>query len=555
MAKKQTRLKIIPLGGLGDIGCNVTVLEYGDDIILIDCGMGFPDENMLGVDLVLPDFSYLEGRADCIRAIFLTHGHEDHIGALPYFLRTMQAPIYGGALTLGIVENKLVEHKLERVANLKCIQAGDVVSVGSFSVEAIHVNHSIPDSLAFAIKTPVGTVVHTGDFKIDLTPLDSGMIDLTRFGELGKQGVAAMLCDSTNAERAGYTPSERKVAVSLNHIFAECDKRIVIATFSSNVHRVQQIINTAAKYKRKVAILGRSMVNIVSAARRLGRMNIPDDTLIDIAEIKRFKPEQVTLITTGSQGEPMSALSRMAYGEFKEIKLGSEDMVVISASPIPGNEKTISRIINELLKKQVSVLYDQVAEVHVSGHACQEEIKTLIGLLRPARFFPFHGEYKHLVKNAELAESMGIDRKNIILPEVGNVYEMDKKSVRNTGTVPSGKVLVDGTGVGDVGSVVLRDRRLLSQDGIITVVAAIDIDEQILYSGPDIVSRGFVYVKESDELMEEARTVVTNTVNDCLDDGGVSLATLKNRIREDLSKFIYTKTKRRPMILPIIMDM
>ncbi len=517
--------------------------------------MGFPDENMLGVDLVLPDFSYLESKFDNIRGVFLTHGHEDHIGALPYFLRTLQAPIYGGRLTLGIVENKLIEHKLERAANMICVKPGESVTAGVFKIEFIHVNHSIPDSLAFAIKTPLGTVIHTGDFKIDLTPLEGGMIDLTRFGELGKQGVLAMLCDSTNAERGGYTPSEKKVAQSLNHIFSDCDKRIVIATFSSNVHRVQQIINTSAKYKRKVAIIGRSMVNIVSAARKLGCMSIPDDTLIDIGEIKRHKPHQVTLITTGSQGEPMSVLSRMAYGEFKEVKLGQDDMVVISASPIPGNEKTISRIINELLKKRVSVLYDQVAEVHVSGHACQEEIKTLLGLVQPLYYFPFHGEYKHLVKNAELAEYMGIKKSNITIPELGNVYELNKKGVKNTGTVPAGKVLVDGFGVGDVGSVVLRDRRHLSQDGIITVVAALSLSTRVLYSGPDIVSRGFVYVKESEALMDEARTVAANAIDVCLNNGGTSLNTLKNRVRDELSKFIYGKTKRKPMILPIIMDM
>ncbi|MBQ8331359.1 MAG: ribonuclease J [Clostridia bacterium] len=555
MPKKQkSKLRVIPLGGLNEIGKNLTVLEYADDIIIIDCGLGFPDEDMLGIDLVIPDISYLEANRDKIRGIVLTHGHEDHIGAIPYVLRQINPPIYGTKLTLGIIKNKLEEHVLPCTPALHCVHAGQTVRLGAFSVEFIHVNHSIADACCLSITTPVGTVVHSGDFKLDITPIDGDMMNITRLGEIGKKGVLLLMCESTNAERPGFTPSEKKVGKSLEYIFTtNPDKRIVIATFSSNVHRVQQIINVSAKHGRKVAITGRSMLNIVGAAVELGYMTVPNGVLIDINETKRFKPEEITLITTGSQGEPMSALYRMAFSDHSQITLGRNDLVVLSSSAIPGNEKLVGRIINELSKNGVNVLHDAVVEVHVSGHACQEELKLLQALIKPKYFMPVHGEYRHLAANRELALDMGIEDRNIFISDIGKVLELDKKSAKFTGTVPSGNVLVDGYGVGDVGNIVLRDRRHLAQDGLIVVVASVDVDARLLLSGPDVVSRGFVYVRESEELMEEVRALATQAINDCLDRGGrVDRMELKTCVKDTLSKYLYTKTKRKPMVLPVI---
>ncbi len=547
------KLKVFALGGLNEIGKNMTVLEYGDDIIIIDCGLGFPDDDMLGIDLVIPDISYLENNIDKIRGIFLTHGHEDHIGALPYVLRVLNVPVYGTRLTLGIVKNKLEEHGLNGKVNLHTVAPGDHVQGGAFDVEFIRVNHSIADACCLAVKTPLGYVVHSGDFKLDLTPIQGEMMDLTRLGEIGREGVTLLMCESTNVEHPGYTPTERKVGKSFDSIFMQHkDKRIVIATFSSNVHRVQQIINTSVCYNRKVAITGRSMLNIVKSAVELGYMNFPDGVLIDMNEINRYPKNQITVVTTGSQGEPMSALYRMAFGGHDKISLGREDLVVISAHAIPGNEKLVGNITNELLRNGVSVFHDAGIEVHVSGHACQEEIKLMHALIKPKYFMPVHGEYKHLIQHKELANSMGETDDNIFVADIGQVLEIDQNGAKFNGTVPAGKVLIDGYGVGDVGNIVLRDRKLLSQDGIIIVVAALDSVERFLVSGPDVVSRGFVYVRESEELMEEVRSIALDAINGCIDNNMTDWTQLKNRIRDDLSKFLYSKTKRKPMILPII---
>ncbi len=554
--KDKGKIRIIPLGGLHEIGKNLTVIEYENDMIVVDCGLGFPDEDMLGVDLVIPDITYLEQNADRLRGIFLTHGHEDHIGALPYVLRTIQPPIYGTKLTLGIIKNKLEEHSLPFEPDLRTVSAGDTVRAGALSVEFIRVNHSIADACCLAIHTPLGTVVHTGDFKLDITPIQGEMMNITRLGELGKKGVLMLLCESTNAERPGYTPSEKKVGRSLEYIFtSNPTKRIVISTFSSNVHRVQQIINISAQHGRKVAITGRSMLNIVGAAVELGYMKVPKGVLIDISEIKRFKPEQLTLVTTGSQGEPMSALYRMAYSDHHQVTLGRSDLVVLSSSAIPGNEKLVGRIINELSKNGVEVLHDSAMEVHVSGHACQEELKLMQALTRPRYFMPIHGECRHLAANRKLALEMGIPDRNIFLSEIGKVLEIDVRGARFAGTVPAGQVLVDGYGVGDVGNVVLRDRRHLSQDGLIVVVATVDSESGLLLSGPDIVSRGFVYVRENEELMEEARRLVQRSLNHALSAGrNADHQQIKTRVRDDLFKFLFAKTGRKPMILPVIMS-
>lgn len=551
------KLKIIPLGGLNEIGKNMTVIEYENDIIIVDCGLGFPDDEMLGIDLVIPDTSYLEANREKIRGILLTHGHEDHIGAIPYVLRSIDVPIYGTRLTLGIIKNKLAEHHLPHEPRLNCVTAGDVLRLGAFTVEFIHVNHSIADACALAIGTPLGTIVHTGDFKLDLTPIDGEIMNITRLGELGNEGVLLLMCESTNAERAGHTPSEKKVGKSLEYIFnTNTDKRIVIATFSSNVHRVQQIIDTSVRHGRKIAVTGRSMLNIVGAAVELGYMKVPENALIDISEIRRFKPEELTLITTGSQGEPMSALYRMAFGEHAQVTLGTSDLVVLSSSAIPGNEKLVSNIINELIKNGVGVLHDSVVAVHVSGHACQEELKLMQALTKPTYFMPIHGEYRHLAANRELALDMGMSEKDIFISDIGKVLEIDKNGAKFNGTVPAGKVLIDGYGVGDVGNIVLRDRRHLSQDGLIVVVASIDFDAKLMLSGPDIVSRGFVYVRESESLMETARQIAVRAIEGELETQGmVDRMALKNRVKDDLSRFLYAQTKRKPMILPIIMNL
>ncbi len=550
------KLKIVSLGGLNEIGKNMTVIEYENDMIVVDCGLGFPDDDMPGIDLVIPDISYLEQNREKLRGIFFTHGHEDHIGASPYVLKSLDTPLYGTRLTLGIIKNKLQEHKLPYEPRFCQVKAGDTVRAGAFSVEFIHVNHSIADACCLAIHTPLGTVIHTGDFKLDLTPIDGEMMDLPRLGELGKEGVLLLLCESTNAERAGFTPSEKNVGKSLEYIFdTNTDKRIVIATFSSNVHRVQQIINASAAHGRRVAVTGRSMLNILSAAIELGYMTVPKDVLIDISEIRRYKPEELTLITTGSQGEPMSALYRMAFGEHQQVSLGENDLVVLSSSAIPGNEKLVGRIINELLGRGVKVLHDAAMEVHVSGHACTEELKLMQALTKPKYFMPIHGEYRHLSANRELALSMGITPDRIFISEIGKVFEIDAKGARFGGTVPSGNVLVDGLGVGDVGNIVLRDRKHLSEDGLIAVVAAIEPEARLLLSGPEIVSRGFVYVRESESLMEEVRAVAAKVIDEELRGARLDRAHLKNRVKDELGKYLYSKTKRRPMILPIVMDL
>ena len=552
---KKEKVKIIPLGGIGEIGKNMTVIEYADEMVVIDCGLGFPDESMLGVDLVIPDTAYLEENADKIQGILLTHGHEDHIGALPYVLRLVNPDVYGTLLTLGIVEGKLIEHGLEKAARLNQVNSGDVIKLGKyFTAEFIRVNHSIADACAIAVTCPAGTIVCTGDFKIDLTPIQGESINLTRFGEIGKKGVLAMLGESTNAERPGFTMSERKVGKSLDRIFRGCDKRIVIATFSSNVHRVQQIINFSHKYGRKVALTGRSMLNVIAAAQKFGYMDIPEGTLIDINDIKRYKPDQLTIITTGSQGEPMSALYRMAFAEHDKVSLSDSDLVVISATTIPGNEKLVTKIVNELLKKGVTLLNDAVADVHVSGHACQEELKILQSLIKPQYFIPIHGEYRHLKSHADLALEMGMDPKNIIIPELGMVIELSENSVKTQDRVQSGKVLIDGLGVGDVGSVVLRDRRHLAQDGLIVVVATISFETKEILSGPDIVSRGFVYVKEAEELMDGLRSIAQDTIEKCFENEVDEWNTIKSKIKDSLTSYIYTITKRKPMILPVIME-
>lgn len=555
--KKPTgKIRIIPLGGLGEIGKNMTVVEYENEMIVIDCGIGFPDEDMPGIDLVIPDISYLEANKEKLKGIFLTHGHEDHIGAIPYLLRTIDPPIYGTPLTLGIIRNKLEEHELPWDPDLRTVKAGDRVKVGEIEVEFIHVNHSIADACALAIRTPLGTLVHTGDFKLDTSPIDGDMMDLVRLGELGREGVLLLMCESTNAERPGHTPSEKKVGASLEYIFStHPKKRVIIATFSSNVHRVQQIIDASVRHRRKVAITGRSMLNIVNAAIDLGYMKVPAGVLVDLTEIKRFKPNELTLITTGSQGEPMSALYRMAFSDHAQVSLDRNDVVVLSASAIPGNEKLVGRIINELSRNEVEVLHDAVVEVHVSGHACQEELKLMQALTKPKYFMPVHGENRHLSANRELARYMGMDDKHIFISEIGKVLEIDAAGARFAGTVPAGKVLVDGYGVGDVGNIVLRDRLHLAQDGLIVVVATVDFDSKLLLSGPDIVSRGFVYVRESEDLMEEVRRVAIDAVTGVLAShfGGDRML-LKKRVKDDLTRFLYNKTKRKPMILPVIMD-
>ena len=556
MAKTNgAKLRIIPLGGLQEIGKNMTAVEYGDDMVVIDAGMGFPDEEMPGVDLVIPDISYLVKNAHKLRGILITHGHEDHIGAVPYVLKEINVPIYGTRLALGIIEGKLEENPPDFQPELYTVEAGDVLSLGVFKAEFVHVNHSIADACAISLKTPVGTLFHTGDFKLDVSPIDGKIMDLTRIGEIGKAGVEILLCESTNAERQGYSSSERTVGSSLERIFLQyVDRRIIIATFSSNVHRVQQIINASHRHGRKVAILGRSMVNVIGAATELGYMDFPEGVLIDVSEIKRYKPEQLTLITTGSQGEPMSALYRIAFSEHDKVKLQSNDVVVLSASAIPGNEKLVGKIVNALVKNGVKVVNDSVEDVHVSGHARSEEIKLMMALLRPKYYMPIHGEYRHLYANKEIAEFMGIPASNIFVSEVGRVLEIDKKGARFAGEVTAGKVLVDGSGVGDIGSVVLRDRKHLAEDGLVVVVATVDTSYRMIASGPDLVSRGFVYVKESEELMVGARETARAAIERSLSKRTYDWAQLKATVKDDLAKYIYKNTKRRPMILPIIMD-
>ena len=554
MPKKQ-KLKIIPLGGLNEIGKNMTVFEYGDDIFVVDCGIAFPDDDMPGVDLVIPDTAYLEKNKDRVRGIVITHGHEDHIGALPFVLKKINVPVYGTKLTIGLIENKLKEHNILSSCKLNRMKPGDIIKLGkSFSVEIIRSNHSIAGAVALAIKTPVGIVVHTGDFKIDSTPIEGEMIDLTRLGELGREGVLLLMSDSTNVERKGYTMSESTVGGKFDEIFKNCSKRIIVATFASNVHRVQQIINAAAKYGRKVAVSGRSMENVVEVAIMLGYMTIPEKTLISIDDIKRYRDDQLVIVTTGSQGEAMSALFRMAYSDHRKVELTPNDLIIISASPIPGNEKTISRVINELFRHGTEVIYESLAEVHVSGHACQEELKMMLALTKPKFFMPVHGEYRHLHRHLQLGMQMGIDERNIFIMENGRVLEIDNNSAKMLGMVPSGKLLVDGLGVGDVGNIVLRDRKHLSNDDLIVCVVSISEDTGEIVAGPDIISRGFVYVREAEDLMEEARKVTKAALDKCIAKGATDWSALKLAMRNALSDFMFAKTKRSPMILPVVME-
>lgn len=552
--QKSKKIKITPLGGLHEIGKNMTVFEYGSDLLILDAGLAFPDDDMLGIDMVIPDITYLQKHKNRIRGIILTHGHEDHIGAIPYVLKEFNVPVFGTKLTLGILKNKLEEHGILNSTKLNVISPGATFTLGDFKVEFIRSNHSIADAVAVAFHTPAGTILHTGDFKIDSTPIDGEMIDLGRIGELGKDGVLLLMSDSTNAERKGYTMSERTVGATFDSVFENCTKRIFVATFASNIHRVQQIINAAVKYGRKVAVSGRSMENVLSAAIELGYMDIPKNTLIKLDEIGRYSKEQLVIITTGSQGETMSALSRMAFSGHKKVNIEADDLVIISASPIPGNEKAISNVINELLKHGAEVIYESLADVHVSGHACQEELKIILALAKPKYFMPVHGEFKHLSRHRDLALQMGMDSKDIFMMENGHVLEVSKQSAKVTGIVPSGRVLVDGLGVGDVGSIVLRDRKHLSEDGLIVVVMTIDHASQTVVAGPDIISRGFVYVRESEDLMESMRIKAADIVNTCLENNTLDWASLKSHVKNELGAFIFGKTKRKPMILPVIMD-
>ncbi len=548
-------IKISFLGGLNEVGKNMTLFEYGEDMFLVDCGLAFPDQDMLGVDLVLPDFTYVERNADRIRGIVITHGHEDHIGGLPYLLKVLNVPVYGTNLTIGLIQGKLREHGLLNSATLNVIKPGDVITLGGFTVEAIHVNHSIPDALGLAIRCEGGTIVHTGDFKIDTTPIDGGMMDLGRLAEIGQEGVLCLMSDSTNAERPGFTESERKVGESFETLFRKAgNNRIIVATFSSNIHRVQQIMNVAESLGRKVALVGRSLENVVNISAELGYLNIPEGIVIDINMINRYPADKLVIITTGSQGEPMSALTRMAFSDHRKVEIHPNDYVIISATPIPGNEKTVSRVVNELMKLGADVVYERMYDVHVSGHACQEELKMIMGIVKPKYFIPVHGELKHLRKHAGLALNVGIPKENILIADNGRVAEISKKTLKCTSTVPAGRVFVDGYGVGDVGSVVLRDRKHLAQDGLVIVAVCIDRENGDIVSGPDVVTRGFVYVKESEELINAAREVAVRAIEAQTDGGYFDWNSIKASLRDEISHLMYERTKRSPMILPVIME-
>ncbi len=553
---RKTPVKIIPLGGLNEIGKNCTVIECSNDMFVIDCGMAFPDSELLGVDIVLPDYSYVEKNIDKLRGVVLTHGHEDHIGGLPYFLKKFNVPVYGTRLTLGLVEGKLEEHGILGGSKLNVVTPGQTVKLGCMAVEFIRVNHSIPDAVGMAIHTPAGIIIHTGDFKVDYTPIEGGIIDLQRFAELGNKGVLALMSDSTNADRPGFTMSERKVGESFEKLFVQAEgKRLIIATFASNIHRIQQIINNAVSTGRKVAVSGRSMVKVISVGIELGYLKVPNGVLVDIDMVSRYPADKMVIVTTGSQGEPMSALTRMANNEHRQVSITPNDFIIISANPIPGNEKLVTRVINELMKLGAHVVYENIYEVHVSGHACQEEQKLILSITKPKFFIPVHGEYKHLYQHKATAMSVGIPENNIILGDNGFVIETDSVDIKVTGTVPAGRVFVDGLGVGDVGSVVLRDRKHLAEDGLIVAVATIDRDTGMILSGPDVVSRGFVYVRESEELLGEAKKLLSETLQDCLDRNIKDWNSIKTKMKDNLSNYIFEKTKRTPMILPIIMEL
>lgn len=555
--KKITKpsIKVAFLGGLNEVGKNITVFECEGDMFVLDCGMTFPDGEMLGVDLVIPDFSYIEKNIDKVKGLVITHGHEDHIGALPYLLKNVNIPMYGTPFTMGLVEGKLREHNLLNKAKMNIVKAGQKIKLGCMEIELIHVNHSIPDAVGVAIHSPAGTLVHTGDFKIDCTPLQGEMIDLCRFAQIGANGVLALFADSTNAERQGYTITEQKVIASFENLFRQAENnRIIIASFASNIARIQEIINCAVKYDRKVAFSGRSMINYMTIADELGLLKIPEGIVIDIDLLNKYPKEKTVLLTTGSQGEPMSALSRMAYSDHRKVEVGPEDFIIISANPIPGNEKMVGAVINELLKKGCKVVYESMYEVHVSGHACQEELKIIHGITKPKYFLPVHGEQKHLHHHAKLAKNMGMKDSNIFIGDIGDLIELNQDFIKHVGKVPAGRVLVDGLGIGDVGSVVLRDRKHLAQDGLIVVVCTMDFSNGYIVSGPDLVSRGFVYVRESEKLMETAKNKVVKVLESCNEEGIREWGIMKTKIRESLSKFFYEQTKRSPMILPIIME-
>ena len=554
MKGENAKVKIIPLGGLNEIGKNMTAIEYKNDIVIIDCGLKFPDEDMFGIDVVIPDITYLLKHKDKVSGIFLTHGHEDHIGALPYVLKQLNVPVYGTKLTLGIVQSKLKEHNLLSTTELITVKPRDVVRLNSVSVEFIKTNHSIADSVAIAVHTPLGAVLHTGDFKVDYTPIDGEPMDFARFAELGKKGVLLMMADSTNVERPGYTMSEKIVGESLCRIFGKSKGRIIVATFASNIHRIQQIIDAAAMYGRKVAVSGRSMENIVQVAIELGYIKIEKENLVSIDQINKYNNDQIVIITTGSQGEPMSALARMATSEHRKVNIVPGDTIIISATPIPGNEKLVSRVVDQLFKKGAEVVYGSSEAVHVSGHACQEELKLMQTLVKPKYFIPVHGEYRHLKQHGELANSIGVPKSNILIPEIGDVIEVTRNSIKKSGTVISGQIFVDGLGVGDVGNIVIRDRKHLSQDGILTVVVTLSKENKAIIAGPDIISRGFVYVRESEKLMDEARDIVRDVFAKCEEQKITDWSTLKSTVRDELRSFLYEKTKRKPMILPIIME-
>ena len=554
--KKTTKpVKIIPLGGLDEIGKNITLYEYDGDMFLVDCGMTFPDEETPGIDIVIPDFTYIVNNREKIKGLVVTHGHEDHIGAIPYLLKHFNLPIYGTRLTLGLIEGKLKEHKLISTAKLNVIKAGDTINLGKFSIEFIHVNHSIPDAVAVAVKTPAGVIVQTGDFKIDTTPIDSNIIDLGRFAELGNKGVLALLSDSTNAERPGYTSSEKIVGESFSTLFKKAEgERIIVATFSSNIHRIQQIIDEAYRCGRKVAVSGRSMLNVVTVASELGYLNIPEGILIDIDMINRYSPEQIVVVTTGSQGEPLSALHRMAFGDHRQVGIVPGDLIIISATPIPGNEKLVGKVVNELMKQGATVVYEKMYDVHVSGHACQEELKLMLNLVKPKYFIPVHGEQKHLSKHAGLALTMGIPKENIIITGIGKTIELTKGRAAITESVPAGRILVDGLGVGDVGNIVLRDRKHLAEDGVIVVAMTMDSETHEVIAGPEVISRGFVYVKESEELMDDITEMACKAIEYCYLNRIYDWNSVKIRIRDNVSKFLFERTRRSPMVLPIIME-
>jgi len=551
---KKSPLKIIPLGGLLEIGKNITVFEYENDIVIVDCGIAFPEDDMLGVDLVIPDVTYLEKNKEKIRGMVITHGHEDHIGSIPYFLKQINVPIYATKLTAGLISNKLEEHKLLKSTKLKIVNQGEKITLGKMKVEFIRSCHSIPDAVALAIHTPVGVVVHTGDFKIDYTPIDNKRMDLGRLAELGNKGVLALLSDSTNSERKGYTMSESTVGEVFDKLFLNCTKRIVVATFASNIHRIQQIVDSAVKYNRKVSVCGRSMINVIQTAVELGYINVPENTFIDIDMIKNYTDDQLVILTTGSQGEAMSALTRMASGEHRKVEITPNDLVIISATPIPGNEKLVSKVIDDLMQIGAEVVYSSLADIHVSGHACQEEQKLMLSLVRPKFFLPVHGEYRQLMVHARTAVSLGVPPENIFIMNNGRVMEINENSAKLTGTVQSGRILVDGLGVGDVGNIVLRDRQHLSQDGLIIIVLTMDSATGEVVAGPDIISRGFVYVRESENLMDEVKRTVQRELYKCEEKGIKDWSGIKSSLKDGLRDYVFAKTKRNPMILPIIME-